>query len=177
MNLPVWFRPWMVWLVLVAVLCLLLGIQTVRLAGTEKAVSEEVAAHSETKRLYAVALAASISEARKTENELRADLEQQQAAAAKEKEIAKAREDALVESVRTGQRRLSVAAVCPGSGAAGIRAGASGGSGPGVSRAELDPAAADRIVAITIDGDQAIRERNACVAAYDAVRKRLNGVE
>jgi prophage endopeptidase len=55
--------------------------------------------------------------------------------------------DSLRASVRAGERRLSVAARCmPAS------PGASGMDDAG-ARAELDPAAADRIIGITADGD------------------------
>ncbi len=143
------------------------GVQTYRL-------SEERLAHAETRRLHAVALAKAVTEARETENQLRTDLKDLQDKSAKEKEIAKSREDALVERVRTGERRLSIAAVCPGGGNPGIRPPAAGGGGAVVSRAELDPAAGVALIGITRDGDEAIRERNACVAAYEAVRRRLN---
>ena len=172
--IPVWFRPWMAWAAAVAALALLLGLQSIRLADAERDVAAEKAAHAETRRLHAVALAKAISDARTTENQLRADLEAQQDAAAKEKEIAKSREDALVESVRAGNRRLSIAAVCPGSGGPGLRAPAAGGGGPGQARADIDPAAGIALIGIARDGDEAIRERNACVAAYEAVRQRLN---
>lgn len=173
---PTWFRPWMIWAAAVVALVALLEVKTVRLADAKADVAAEAGAHAETKRLYAVTLAAAISDARKTENELRASLERVQDQAAKEKADAKAREDALVDRVRTGERRLSVAAVCPGGGGTGLRPGTAGSGGSSVSRAELDPAAAERILRIGFDADQAIRERNACIAAYEAVRSRLNAL-
>lgn len=55
-------------------------------------------------------------------------------------------------AVATGARRLSVKASCPA-----VRATTStAGVDDAEARAELDPAAAERIVAITDDGDQAI---------------------
>ena len=55
-------------------------------------------------------------------------------------------------AVATGQRRLSVAARCP------VRApSAAAGLDDAAARAELDSAAAERIVAISNDGDDAIR--------------------
>lgn len=162
-----WFRPWMAWAALCAALAVTSGIQTVRLSGEE-------AAHAETQRLHAEAMAKAVEEARSTENKLRGDLEQIQAAAAKEKEIAKSREDALVDAVRSGERRLRIAAVCPGGAAAGVNSAAAGGGGAGVQVAELAPEAGERILRIGIDGDRYIRERNACVAAYEAVRQKLN---
>lgn len=170
-----WFRPWMIWAAAVAALVALLGVQTLRLAGAEKNLSDAKAQHAEAMRQIAEATTTAMDAARKTETGLRADLDKIQAKAAKEQEDAKSREDTLVERVRTGERRLSIAAACPASPSGiGVRAPASGVSWSGVSRAEIDPAAADRIIAITRDGDRNTRERNACVEAYEAVRQRLN---
>ncbi|WPE28070.1 hypothetical protein PshuTeo1_38050 [Pseudomonas hunanensis] len=71
-------------------------------------------------------------------------------------------------AVAAGQRRLSVLAKCP-VGASGTTAGVDDAE----ARAELDPAAAERIVRIANDGDDAIRQltalqdyvRTACPAA------------
>lgn len=163
--MPVWFRPWMAWAAAVAALLVLLGVQTLRLADAQTDLANDQAAHAK-------ALAKATEEARKTETALRSDLDDVQAAAAKEKEIAKSREDALVESVRDGSRRLSVRAVCPGG--TGLRAPAAGSGWSDNERAELDGQTSERILSIVLDGDRYIRERNACVAAYEAVRKRLN---
>lgn len=170
-----WFRPWMALAAVIAVLCVLLGVQTVRLSAAKADVAAEQASHSETKRLHAEALAEAISQARQTENDLRSDLERVQAEAVKERESAKAREDALVESVRSGERRLRIAAVCSGGSQTGNDPAVAGGGGAGVQVAELDGQASERILSVTIDGDRYIRERNACVAAYEALRKRING--
>jgi prophage endopeptidase len=48
-------------------------------------------------------------------------------------------------------------------------------SGPDTATAQLDPAFAQSLVAITDDGDQAIRKLNACVAVYNQVRGMING--
>ena len=159
------FRPWMLWAALVAALTGLLGLQTVRLADAE-------AGHERTMREFAEATTKALEEARQTESALRSDVERIQADAAKEMKNAKSREDALVESVRNGNRRLSVRAVCPAS--SGRDSAAAGGRGAAVQRAEIDAADGVALVGIARDGDQYIRERNACVAAYEAVRARLN---
>lgn len=172
--IPSWFKPWMAVAAVVAVLLLLLGIQTARLSGAKADFQTEKAAHATTQKNHALALALAIKQARDTENDLRAELDRIQTEAAKEKEIAKSREDALVESIRSGERRLRIAAVCSGSSGTGNDPAAAGGSGAGVQTAELDGQASERVLGITIDGDRYIRERNACVAAYEAVRKRLN---
>lgn len=155
----------MIWAALAALLAGGLGVQTVRLA-------EAAADHERTMREFAEATTQAIQEALVREAGLRGDLEQLQARTAKEMEDAKSREDALVESVRAGHRRLSIPARCPSG--SGIRAPAAGGSGTQVPRAELDPAAAERILAIGRDADRNTRERNACIEAYEAVRERLN---
>lgn len=175
--IPVTFRPWMIWAAAVGALVLLLGVQTVRLAGAQSDLAVEAKAHAETKRQHAEALAAAIQEAREREHAMQADIEKIQAAAAKERLNAKSREDALVESVRSGERRLRIAAVCTGGGKPGLRAPVASGGGAEVQVAELDGAASERILRIGFDGDQAIRERNACVAAYEAVRARINQPE
>lgn len=160
-----WLRPWMIWAALAALLAGGLGVQTVRLA-------EAAADHERTMREFAEATMQAIQEALVREAGLRGDLEQLQARTAKEMEDAKSREDALVESVRAGHRRLSIPARCPSG--SGIRAPAAGGSGTQVPRAELDGPAGEFLIGLTRDGDTAIRERNACIEAYEAVRRRLN---
>lgn len=59
-------------------------------------------------------------------------------------------------AVATGKRRLSVQATCPAVGATTSPTGMDDDQ----ARAELDPAAAERIVAIASDGDDAIRALN-----------------
>ena len=86
------------------------------------------------------------------------------AAHTEEIERAKVENDRLRDDIRAGARRLSVVAKCP-AGGSGLPS-RSGGSGVdhAATRAELDPAAADRIVRIANDGDAAIRQLAACQA-------------
>lgn len=74
--------------------------------------------------------------------------------------VARQRDDAI----RSGALKLYVPTVSP--------SGEPGGTGLKLkeTRAELDPAFAVRIFAITDDGDRAIRELNSCIDAYEAVR-------
>lgn len=155
----------MVWAAAVALLAGLLGFQTVRLAN-------EQADHAKTAKAHAEALAQASEEARKTETALRADIDSIQADAAEKEARAKEAIDRLVDDVRAGHRRLSIPARCPSG--SGIRAPAAGGSGTQVPRAELDGPAGEFLIGLTRDGDTAIRERNACIEAYEAVRRRLN---
>ena len=76
----------------------------------------------------------------------------------------------LHDAVRTGALRLSiptVARICASAPGPGDTAAASNAAAP---RAELDPAAAEALVTITADGDDAIRDLNACIERYDTVR-------
>ena len=177
--MPIWLRPWMIWAAAVLALCAALGVQTVRLADAKAEIAEAGETIAKLERDSATALALASDKARKTETELRDQLDAQSNQFAKEKADAKSREDALIESVRSGQRRLSVAvARCVPSAARATEDPASAGrTGASEARAELDPATAERILAITGDGDQAIRERNACFERYEAVRRLINGKE
>jgi len=75
---------------------------------------------------------------------------------------AQAQIDILRTDVRRGARRLSILTAglsgCPGA-APASRSG-------GETRADLDPATADTLVAIAADGDAAIRQANALIDAY-----------
>lgn len=70
----------------------------------------------------------------------------------KEMENAQADNQRLRTAVATGARRLSVPAKCPAVRATTTTAGLDDAE----TRAELDPAAAERIIAIPADGDEAI---------------------
>lgn len=104
--------------------------------------------------------------------------QREQADAAKISDLAyqleKANKDADVQinklrrDLRAGTQRLSVPVVnvCPAEPATAP-------SGDRVeTRAELDPKAADDLVAIAQEGDAAIRQLNACIDAYNEVRQK-----
>jgi prophage endopeptidase len=86
-------------------------------------------------------------------------------------QLTKANQDAdaqiskLRADVRVGARRLSVPTTvytCQGAASAtGDRTEA---------RAELDPETSDNLISIANDGDKAIRQLNACIDAYNAIR-------
>lgn len=85
----------------------------------------------------------------------------------KEAENAKKTINQLRADVRNSNRRLSVAVrSCSQS--------SHPGTGAGQARAELDPATAERIIAITEDGDIAIRKLNQCIDQYNLVRNKIN---
>jgi prophage endopeptidase len=88
----------------------------------------------------------------------------------KEKEDAETTINALRADVRSGALSLSIAtralrAIGPGQGAA-----------PGYqeARAELMPETAIALIDIAADGDAAVRDLNACVDKYEAVRGAVN---
>jgi hypothetical protein len=80
---------------------------------------------------------------------------------------------ALQSALAAGRVRLPVAATCPGGRPAGTgQDPAAAGLDPQPApAAELDPAAAGRLVQLTGTGDDAIIRLNACIAAYDAAAK------
>lgn len=67
--------------------------------------------------------------------------------------------------IRSGDVRLSVPAY-PAPGASAPAAGEHQ-----QARTDLDPGTAEALVALTERGDQAIRELNACIDAYNSLRK------
>lgn len=77
-----------------------------------------------------------------------------------QKEISRLRAD-----VAAGRVRLSVPARCPGTDTAA-------GAPSQETRAELDPEVAGNIIAIAAEGDDAIRELNLCIDAYQAAREK-----
>jgi len=78
--------------------------------------------------------------------------------------------DRLRADLRSGTRRLSIAIAQPPACADRAAAAESGAE----ARAELNPAAAEALVAITDDGDAAIRQANALIDAY-AIAQRVCG--
>jgi hypothetical protein len=84
--------------------------------------------------------------------------------------VAKAKETKLRTDIASGERKLfiPVKTSCPVS-SAGSAASAAGDSRE--TRTELDRAVAEALIAITADGDQAIRKLNACIDQYETLRK------
>lgn len=96
----------------------------------------------------------------------------QAAANATATNLRKANQDAqsqinqLNADVSSGARRLSISASCV---QAGADAGATSGAG-NQTRAELDATVAQTLIAIAADGDNAIRQANACADFYNQVK-------
>ena len=78
--------------------------------------------------------------------------------------------NSLRAGLRSGAVRLSVPAQgCGRAGPANSPAATVNAAGAG--RAELDGATSEALIGITSDGDTAIRERNACIDAYQTIRR------
>ena len=84
--------------------------------------------------------------------------------------VAKAKETKLRTDIASGERRLFIPTktTCPVP-SAGTTASAAGDSRE--TRTELDRSVAEALIAITADGDQAIRKLNACIDQYETLRK------
>lgn len=93
----------------------------------------------------------------------------------KEMQDEKDKRDKFFADVRTGAVRLSIPVK-----ACSARTGANTTTGPGNSpetRAELTPEAGTALAAIAADGDDAIRQLNACIDSYQAIRAITNHVQ
>jgi prophage endopeptidase len=91
----------------------------------------------------------------------------------KEIEYEKTKRDIFIASVRNGSIRLSIP-VNSCNRVANSTDPAPGQSDRHETRAELTPAAGSALTAIADEGDEAIRNHNACVDAYNLVRDRYN---
>ena len=85
--------------------------------------------------------------------------------------VAKIKETRLRDDIATGALSLRVAVKAPQCAlqAATDTAVASGGDA-GTTSAELDRSVADALIAITAEGDAAIRKLNTCIQTYDQMR-------
>lgn len=119
-------------------------------AGWQKIEAQSLALDQATKQVQTLEAAA---ESRRNTIKLLADLDTQHT---QERERANQTNASLRADVAAGKRRLSILATSCAAGPATAT-----GLGHAEARAELDPAAAERIVAIANDGDDAIRQLNA----------------
>ena len=93
----------------------------------------------------------------------------------KEIQDEKDKRDKFISDVRTGAVRLSIPVK-----ACSARSSRDTATGPGNSpetRAELTPEAGTALAAIAADGDDAIRQLNACIDSYQAIRAITNHVQ
>ena len=116
-------------------------------AGWQKIEAQSLALDQATQQVATLQAAA---ESRRNTIKLLADLDTQHT---QERERANQTNASLRADVAAGKRRLSVLATSCGTTGSATAAGL----GHAEARAELDPAAAERIVRITNDGDDAIR--------------------
>ncbi|CAI3798625.1 hypothetical protein GLGCALEP_02133 [Pseudomonas sp. MM221] len=131
-------------------------------AGWQKIEAQSVALDQATQQ---VATLQAATESRRNTIRLLADLDTQHT---QERERANQTNASLRADVAAGNKRLSVLATSCGATGSATTAGL----GHAEARAELDPAAAERIVAITNDGDDAIRQLS---ALQDYVRTACQG--
>ncbi|MFZ6732460.1 lysis system i-spanin subunit Rz [Undibacterium sp. Ji42W] len=93
----------------------------------------------------------------------------------KEMQDEKDKRDKFIDDVRTGAVRLSIPVK-----ACSARTGtntAAGFSNSDQARAQLTPEAGAALAAIAADGDDAIRQLNACIDSYQAIRAITNHVQ
>jgi len=121
----------------------------------------------------ALTLARATDEAREREQDATKAQQDQANQLIKERDNAKADRDHFIAGVRSGAIRLSVPVVSRGADASSADAGTIAGS-RNETRAELDPEAAEFLDAIVGEGDDAIRQLNACIDTYNNVRKKFN---
>ncbi|KPM67596.1 lysis protein [Pseudomonas putida] len=127
-------------------------------AGWQKIEAQSIALDQATQQISTLEAAA---ESRRNTIKLLADLDTQHT---QERERANQTNASLRADVAAGKRRLSVLAKCPV-----VRADANPGVDAAEARAELNPAAAERIISVGPDGDDAIRQLNALIDTVRAV--------
>lgn len=162
--------PWWLWPLALSVS---IGVGVAAYEMTRADLASAQAALSDLQRETATAATRASEDARQKEAQLRATTTATNAKLAEEKRRAKIREDRLVADILSGAQRMSIDAICQPSPAPSDTATAER-SGADTQRAELDPEAAAALIAIAAEGDTAIRERNACIEQYNAVREALN---
>ena len=78
-------------------------------------------------------------------------------------------------AVASGERKLFIPTQAPNCGVqTSTDASSTSGSNAGEARAELDRKVADSLIAITAEGDTAIRKLNTCIEQYNTVKDKLN---
>lgn len=78
-------------------------------------------------------------------------------------------------AVASGERKLFIPTEAPNCGVqASTDASPASGSDTGEARAELDRKVADSLIALTAEGDTAIRKLNTCIEQYNTIKDKLN---
>ena len=94
---------------------------------------------------------------------------QMQIRAKKENDDAKRENDLLLARINRGTVRVSI----PASACVDVSEAGHSGTDDRETRAELDPATAESILAVGRDGDTAIRDLNLCIDQYNAVKSAI----
>lgn len=78
-------------------------------------------------------------------------------------------------AVASGERKLFIPTEAPNCGVqTSTDASLASGSDTGEARAELDRKVADSLIALTAEGDTAIRKLNTCIEQYNTIKDKLN---
>jgi hypothetical protein len=120
-----------------------------------------------------LAIAQKNDEARAKEKELGEKLQDQETKLRKAQDDVKKKQSAMHELARTGRLRLPTASCPQANASAPIATGNPQSSQPDESELERQTIAA--LIDIAADGDKAIVKLNSCVAAYEEVRRLVNG--
>jgi hypothetical protein len=118
-----------------------------------------------------VEIAALNAKARETEQAMAQVAQSYGQTLRKANNVAKAKEDKLRADIASGERRLFIPVKAPECAvSAASDATIAVGDHSGTASAELDRKTAEDIVAITAEGDTAIRKLNACIQTYETLR-------
>jgi len=120
-----------------------------------------------------IAIAKKNDEARAKEKELGEKLQDQETKLRKAQDDVKKKQSAMHELARTGRLRLPAPSCPQASASATTTAGDTQPSQSDASESERQTIAA--LIDIAAEGDKAITKLNACVSAYEEVRRLVNG--
>ena len=118
-----------------------------------------------------VEIAALNAKARETEQAMAQVAQSYGQTLRKANNVAKAKEDKLRADIASGERRLFIPVKAPECAVSATSdATIAAGDNSGTASAELDRKTADDLIAITAEGDTAIRKLNACIQTYETLR-------
>jgi hypothetical protein len=120
-----------------------------------------------------IAIAQKNNEARAKEKELGEKLQDQETKLRKAQDDVKKKQSAMHELARTGRLRLPAPSCPQVSASASAPAGNTQPEQPDASESERQTIAA--LIDLAAEGDKAITKLNACVSAYEEVRRIVNG--
>lgn len=170
-------KDWIVGALLSAALAVLAyaGIAQIHKAGHRAGAAEVQSRWNAEQRNQYARYAADLLELKTNNEALQAKLADLDSTHKKENEFAKSENESLHARLRSGAVRLSVptnvtTCTTSGIGAADVSGPATAATRSAQDRTELDPATAEALVSITDVGDGAIRELNAIIDKYEAIR-------